>query len=221
MAGLDINLVQKCHEHGARNLADAMRIAMQVERAMEASKLHGPSPNIFIPPSHYYPVGSQFGRPSYVERASTPGTVTSMTLKEDNACANGLAELAEQVKNLTKLVKESVSYQNYNRGRSPFRYGPRPNEYNRGRSPSVPNDDKGKPRFWKSDSPGRGHMHGGGSRWRSPMRDYRYRSPSPNPRGFRSRDSTPSRRNSSPRRVSFEEKPPPQSTNVGDDLNKM
>ncbi|KAJ8030574.1 hypothetical protein HOLleu_27029 [Holothuria leucospilota] len=127
---------------------------------------------------------------------------------EDNACANGLAELTEQVKNLTKLVQESVSYQNYNRGRSPFRYGPRPNEYNRGRSPSVPNDDKGKPRFWKSDSPGRGHMHGGESRWRSPMRDYRYRSPSPNPRGFRSRDSTPNRCNSSPRRVSFEEKTP-------------
>lgn len=220
LAGLDINLVQKCHEHGARNLADAMRIAMQVERAMEASKLHGPSPNIFIPPSHYYPVGSQFGRPSYVDHASTPGTVTSMTLKENNACANGLAELTEQVKNLAKLVQESVSYQNYNRGRSPFRYRPRPNEYNRGRSPSVPNDDKGKPRFWKSDSPGRGHMYGGESRWRSPMRDYRYRSPSPHPKGFRSRDSTPNRHNSSPRRVSFEEKTP-QSTNVGADLNEM
>ena len=94
LAGLDINLVQKCHEHGASNLAEAMKIAMQVERAMEASKLHGVSPNVFIPPSHYYPFGSQLGRPSYAN-TSAPGTVTSVTSKEDNACAKGLAELTE------------------------------------------------------------------------------------------------------------------------------
>ena len=66
LAGLDVNLVQKCHEHGAHNLRDAMRIAMQVERALEASKLHGASPNVFIPPSHYYSVGGQIGYPPYV-----------------------------------------------------------------------------------------------------------------------------------------------------------
>lgn len=50
MAGLDVNLVQKWHEHGARNKRDAMKIAMQVERALEDSKLHAPHLVYLFPP---------------------------------------------------------------------------------------------------------------------------------------------------------------------------
>ncbi|PIK40376.1 hypothetical protein BSL78_22777 [Apostichopus japonicus] len=50
LAGLDVALVQKCHEHGVTNLQEALRISMQAERAIEASRMHGSTPTMVIPP---------------------------------------------------------------------------------------------------------------------------------------------------------------------------
>lgn len=115
---VDLRLVQKCHEHGAQNLRDAMRIAMQVERALEASKLHGTTPNVIIPSSHYYSVGGQTGYSPCVSVPS-PGMDTPVTSSNENTYAKGIAELKEQVNRLTEVMERSINDGEFNGGRSP------------------------------------------------------------------------------------------------------
>lgn len=46
MAGLDPNLQLKAHEHGCNDLSAAFKVAGQVERAQEATKICSPAFNV-------------------------------------------------------------------------------------------------------------------------------------------------------------------------------
>ena len=132
--------------------------------------MHGPLHSGFIPPSYGY-FSSQQLYPQHVRPVST-------SCYEDSSFAKDIAELKEQVERLTRLVAKSVDSHGYNK------------DYSHTRPHSVRYDDGSRTRHrmreghessWKS------HRYEN----RSDHRYIRYRSPSPSPRKFRSRDITP------------------------------
>lgn len=99
LACLDVALVQKCHEHGVTNLQEALRISMQAERAIEASRMHGSTPTMVIPP---YPSTLPGAQPLVA-------TLNADVPDQTKILVQSVTSLTEQVSNLCLKVGEFIS----------------------------------------------------------------------------------------------------------------